>query len=108
MVCREYADLPAPGKAKVRRVWSCERREGVYSAAMSTEAKQLLELIRKLPAERVREVVDFAEFLLAKSAARTGNGAAKGGQSWRRYIGGVKHGMLASGIDDELYGRPVR
>lgn len=75
---------------------------------MSTEAKQLLELSRKLPAERIREVVDFAEFLLAKSSARAGNGAAKGGKSWRRYIGGVKLGTLASGIDDELYGRPVR
>ena len=75
---------------------------------MSTEAKQLLELSRKLPAERVREVVDFAEFLLAKSSARAGHGPAKGGRSWRRYIGGVKHGALASGIDDELYGRPVR
>lgn len=75
---------------------------------MSTEAKQLLELSRKLPAARVQEVVDFAEFLLAKAAARPGNGAAKRGTSWRRYIGGVKHGALASGIDDELYGRTVR
>lgn len=73
---------------------------------MSTEAKQLLELSRKLPAERVREVVDFAEFLLAKSSAQTGN-AAKGGKSLRRYVGGVKHGALAHGIDDELYGRVV-
>ena len=75
---------------------------------MSREAKQLLELSRKLPADRVREVVDFAEFLLAKSSGRAGNGAAKRGKSWRRYIGGVKHGALASGIDDQLYGRAVR
>ena len=75
---------------------------------MSTEAKQLLELSRKLPTERIREVVDFAEFLLAKSSRQAGNGAAKAGKSLRRYIGGVKHGALASGIDDELYGRPVR
>ena len=74
---------------------------------MSTEAKQLLELSQKLPAESVRQVVDFAEFLLAKSAARPGRGATKTGKSWRRYIGGVTHGALASGIDDELYGRPV-
>ena len=74
---------------------------------MSTEAKQLLELSRKLPAERVREVVDFAEFLLAKSPSRAGNGTAKAGKFRRRYIGGVKHGALASGIDDELYGRSV-
>ncbi len=74
---------------------------------MSTEAKQLLELSRKLPTERVREVVDFAEFLLAKSPARAGNGTAKVGKFCRRYIGGVNHGALASGIDDELYGRSV-
>lgn len=75
---------------------------------MSTETKQLLELSRKLPAERVREVVNFAEFLLAKSPPRTGNGTAKVGRFFRRYIGGVKHGALAAGIDDELYGRTVR
>ena len=75
---------------------------------MSTVAKQLLELSQKLSAERVREVVDFAEFLLAKSSTRTGNGAAKSGKTLRRYIGGVKHGTLSSAIDDELYGRPVR
>ena len=76
--------------------------------AMSTVAKQLLELSQKLPAEKVREVVDFAEFLLAKSSARPGNGVAKGTKAMRRYIGGVKHGALASGIDDELYGQAVR
>lgn len=75
---------------------------------MSTEAKQLMELSRKLSAERVREVVDFAEFLLAKSPPRAGNGTAKRGKLSRRYIGGVNHGALASGIDDELYGRSVR
>lgn len=75
---------------------------------MSIVAKQLLELSRKLPADRVREVVDFAEFLLAKSSTRPGNGATKGGKALRRYIGGVKHGSLAGGIDDELYGRAVR
>lgn len=75
---------------------------------MSSAAKQLLELSRKLPPEQVHEVVDFAEFLLAKSGGRPGNGAAKRGRALRRYIGGVKHGALAGGIDDELYGRAVR
>jgi len=76
---------------------------------MSTVAqKQLLELSRKLPAEKVREVVDFAEFLAARLPGRPGNGAARRGKGLRRYIGGVKNGALARGIDDELYGRPVR
>jgi hypothetical protein len=69
--------------------------------------KQLLDVARKLRSESVREVVDFAEFLLARSVTAPGNGATKGGHALRRYIGGVKHGTLAAGIDDELYGRAV-
>jgi len=76
---------------------------------MSTTAqKQLLELSRKLPAEMVREVMDFAEFLAAKSRMQSENGASSGSKALRNYTGGVKHGTLASGIDDQLYGRPVR
>lgn len=70
--------------------------------------KELIEVARRLPTDRVREVVDFAQFLLARSSASTGNGAAKGRNALRRFIGGVKHGTLSFGIDDELYGRPVR
>lgn len=76
---------------------------------MSTGSqKHLLELSRKLPAEKIREVVDFAEFLLARATDRPGNGAAQGGKALRRYVGGVKHGTLTQRIDEELYGRPVR
>ena len=50
----------------------------------------------------------LAEFLLAKSSVPVGNGANKGRKALRRYIGGVKHGRLTSGIDDELYGQAVR
>jgi hypothetical protein len=75
---------------------------------MNTVAKrQLLELSEKLPADQVREVVDFAEFLAAKSTAGVGLGAAKGRAALRRYIGGVKDGALARGMDDELYGGVV-
>jgi len=56
----------------------------------------------------VREVMDFAEFLAAKARTRPGNGDSAGSQALRDYVGGVNHGRLASGIDDELYGRPVR
>ena len=75
---------------------------------MSTATKQLLELSQKLSPKKVRELVDFAEFLLARSPARSGNGAARVGRALRSYIGGVKHVALAAGIDEELYGRPVR
>ena len=73
---------------------------------MSTAAqKQLLELSRKLPAELVREVVDFAEFLATKSGRGGNNRGSRGTTALRGYVGGVKHGSLARGIDDELYGR---
>jgi hypothetical protein len=69
--------------------------------------KRLAKLSRKLPADKFIEVLDFAEFLLARSAAPA-NGAAKARKALRKYIGGVRHGTLAFAIDDELYGRPVR
>ena len=74
----------------------------------TTAHKQLLEVSRKLPAGLVREVMDFAEFLAAKSQMHRGNGVPSGSKALRDYIGGVKHGTLASGIDEQLYGRPIR
>lgn len=75
---------------------------------MNTATKQLLELSQKLPAEKVRELLDFAEFLLVRSPSKSANGTSKNRRASRGYVGGVKHGALAAGIDDELYGRPVR
>jgi hypothetical protein len=72
---------------------------------MKTVAKkQLLAIGEKLPADQVREVVDFAEFLAAKPAAGVRTGAAKGSKALRRYIGGLSHGALSRGIDDDVYG----
>ena len=73
-----------------------------------TAEKYLLEVARKLPAERIREVVDFAEFLLARPRGRAANSVTRGQNALRRYVGGVKHGRLTAGIDEELYGRAVR
>lgn len=70
--------------------------------------KKLLAASRKLPADKVREVVDFAEFLVAQSAERPGNGSPAGGRSLSRYMGGLKHGALSRDIDDTLYGPTVR
>jgi hypothetical protein len=53
-------------------------------------------------------VLGFAEFLLSRSKAGRSNGAVQGGKAARRYVGGVKQGALAPGIDDELFGQPVR
>jgi hypothetical protein len=70
--------------------------------------QQLLGLAQKLPAASIREVVDFAEFLLARTDPRRRNGSRKRSGALRRYVGGVRHGRLAQSIDEELYGRVVR
>jgi hypothetical protein len=70
--------------------------------------KELLEVARKLPTAEFRAVVDFAEFLLARSASESAPGPRRRSKGLRDYIGGVRHGALTCGIDDELYGRPVR
>ena len=74
----------------------------------SIAEKQLLHLTRKLPKERFSEVLDFAEFLLARPAPRQASRSNGRRGALRLYIGGVNHGQLARGIDDELYGRAVR
>jgi hypothetical protein len=61
--------------------------------------KQLLQVARRLPADRFREVMDFAEFLLARPAPRRGNGSSGRRGALRLYIGGVNHGQLARGLD---------
>jgi hypothetical protein len=61
----------------------------------------------KLPAQQLREVIDFTEFLASKlSAAAAGNGQPA--RALKQFVGGVSHGSIAGGIDDELYGPFVR
>ena len=66
---------------------------------------QLAEKCRKMPKEQMREILDFAEFLLSKSstARRTRRGPVN--RSLRAFVGGVRHGALARDIDDDLYDR---
>ena len=70
--------------------------------------QELLVLAQKLPSESVREVLDFAEFLLARSGQPRRNGRSRKRGALERYLGGVNHGRLAQEIDEELYGRLVR
>ena len=65
----------------------------------------LLAQTKKLPPQQLREVIDFSEFLASKSAATA---AAKPARALKAFVGGVTHGSLAGGIDDELYGASVR
>ncbi|HEU0009209.1 MAG TPA: DUF2281 domain-containing protein [Verrucomicrobiae bacterium] len=69
---------------------------------------QLLEKCGKVPAERVREVLDFAEFLASKSSAHSKGKRHRPNRSLRAYVGGVRHGALAREIDHELYNGAVR
>ena len=65
----------------------------------------LLEQTKKLPPHQLREVIDFSEFLASKSAAAP---EAKPARALKSFVGGITHGSLGGGIDDELYGASVR
>ena len=69
---------------------------------------QLVEKCRKLPEERMREILDFAEFLLGKSSTTGQRKRDPVNRSLRAFVGGVRHGALAHEIDDDLYNRAVR
>jgi len=69
---------------------------------------QLLEKCGKLPAERVREVLDFAEFLASKSPNASGGKRSRPSRSLRAFVGGLRHGALAQNIDHDLYNGVVR
>jgi hypothetical protein len=68
---------------------------------------QLLEKCGKLPAERIREVLDFAEFLASKSSASSGGKHGRPSRALRGFVGGVRHGALARDIDHDLYNGAV-
>lgn len=77
---------------------------------MATEAlrERLMEEIDKLPPDCLREVLDFVDYLLSKegekSTARTPDALDFQNDPLLKFIGGVSHGSLAHGINEELYG----
>lgn len=66
----------------------------------------LLKQSSKLPAEKLREVIDFTEFLVSKAA--TPDAGIRTDGALKRFVGGISHGTIARDIDDELYGSSVR
>lgn len=66
----------------------------------------LLERTKNLPAQQLREVIDFSEFLASKTAAAVAT--ARPARALKAFVGGITHGSVAGGIDDELYGASVR
>ena len=65
----------------------------------------LLERTKNLPAQQLREVIDFSEFLASKTAAAA---TARPARALKAFVGGITQVSIAGGIDDELYGASVR
>ena len=71
--------------------------------------QKLLVEIEKLPEHRLQEVLDFVSFLSQKSCyspeyQEQGKELDTEKDPILQFIGGVSHGSLAQGIDEELYG----
>lgn len=69
---------------------------------------RLIEEIEKLPEDRLREALDFVEYLRAKgrreTVTRSSDDLDPQQDPILKLVGGVSHGSLAHGIDEELYG----
>ncbi|MBI3246958.1 MAG: DUF2281 domain-containing protein [Deltaproteobacteria bacterium] len=75
--------------------------------AASVMKKQLLGDIKKLPREKLQEVLDFVGYLLAKERKAkedSENELDPALDPLLKFIAGTTHGSLAKGIDNELYG----
>ena len=70
--------------------------------------ERLIEELKKLPEDRLQEVLDFVEYLRTEEEKRSVRKAPEELDPKRdpllKFIGGVAHGSLAKGIDEELYG----
>lgn len=69
--------------------------------------ERLIEAIEGLPEDRLREVLDFVEYLQFKGHTQTphdSQGLDPQDDPLLSFIGGVSHGNLAHGIDEEIYG----
>ncbi len=68
--------------------------------------EKLLATIEEIPENRLSEVLDFTEFIIAKERIKQENRLDLEPEKdpIMDYIGGVSHGSLAEGIDNDLYG----
>lgn len=71
--------------------------------------ERLLATIEEIPESKLDEVLDFTEFLIAKERNKQESRLDLEPEKDPiiDYIGGVTHGSLAEGIDNELYGEKV-
>ncbi len=67
---------------------------------------KLLAAIYEVPEGKLGEVLDFMEFIVEKERHKKERRPEPepGKDPILEYIGGLSHGSLAKGIDDELYG----
>jgi len=69
---------------------------------------RLIEELEKLPEDRLCEALDFVEYLKGRGRRETVTGSLKDLDPDQdpilKFIGGVSHGSLAHGLDEELYG----
>jgi hypothetical protein len=79
---------------------------------MGTDGRLKTQLDHKLtmlPNDRLREVLDFVEYLLSKEQKTPAVNAQEtldpAHDPILQYSGGVAHGSLARDIDEELYGK---
>ena len=70
--------------------------------------EELLERCEKLAPAQVREVLDFAEFLLTRPSSRRPAKQRRRRQSLQAFVGGVSQGTLAQNIDHDLYDGALR
>lgn len=70
--------------------------------------ERLIQGMDKLPPDCLREVLDFVDYLLIKEGekrtAETPDALDFPKNPLLKLIGGVSHGSLAHGINEELYG----
>jgi len=71
-------------------------------------SNDLLERCEQLPPAQVREVLDFAEFLAARTPARRAARRGRARGLLNNFVGGVSQGNLARNIDHDLYNGAVR
>jgi len=77
---------------------------------IDTMRDQLLHDIEKLPEEFIKELLDYADYLVVKSKKikKINNGKSNADENpLLEYIGGDSIGNLAQDIDEELYGPEV-
>ena len=77
---------------------------------METMRNQLLHDIEKLPEEFIKELLDYADYLVVKSRKlnKINNNKKNAKENpLLDYIGGDSIGNLAQNIDEELYGPQV-